>query len=190
MRSAVFSLSTVVATVAFMPAPRRIARVPPPRMNLFGDLFDDSKLKPQKPYERPLFAPLVKDEAASYQLQEKMFSLSGEDFRVRDIHGDEVIQIGGANINIGGVVVDKMYFKDASGKQFCSVERRILATTTCYDICEYGGVSSVERLCAQEPLSRAARARVAQTSTASASPRSIARCSRRRRSTSSFTRAT
>ena len=62
-------------------------------VDIFGDFFDDSKLKPQTPYERPLFPPLVKNEAASYVLQEKMFSLSGEDFRVRDLEGNEVITI-------------------------------------------------------------------------------------------------
>eukprot|EP00316_Scyphosphaera_apsteinii_P013216 CAMPEP_0119310306 /NCGR_PEP_ID=MMETSP1333-20130426/18742_1 /TAXON_ID=418940 /ORGANISM="Scyphosphaera apsteinii, Strain RCC1455" /LENGTH=210 /DNA_ID=CAMNT_0007314467 /DNA_START=113 /DNA_END=745 /DNA_ORIENTATION=- len=103
-------------------------------MNLFGDLFGDTTLKPQKPHDRPLLRPLVKDHAASYILQEKMLSFSGEDFCVRDIHGDTVMQIDGANVNVGGWVLDKLGFKDSSGHKFCSVERRILATTTCYDI--------------------------------------------------------
>ena len=33
-------------------------------------------------------------------------------------------------VSIGGVVIDKLYFKDASGKQFCSVERRIMCVRT------------------------------------------------------------
>jgi uncharacterized protein YxjI len=53
---------------------------------------------------------------------------------VRDTAGDVVIQVEGGNINLGGLVIDKLGFKDAAGAKFCSVERRILATTTCYDI--------------------------------------------------------
>jgi hypothetical protein len=46
-----------------------------------------------------------------------------------------VIQIEGANINLGGMVVDKLGFKDGeTGTKFISVERRILAATTCYDV--------------------------------------------------------
>ena len=146
LTSTIFALLGVGAS-SFAPA--RLARPPraaPPSMNLFGDFFDDGKLKPQAPYERPLYPPLVKKEAASYVLQEKMFSLSGEDFRVRDVGGAEVIQVAGGNVNLGGVVVDKMYFKDARGAQFCSVERRILATTTCYDIYVDGAcVAKIDR---------------------------------------------
>jgi hypothetical protein len=59
-----------------------------PQLNLFGDIFDGEKLKEQTPYENPLLPLLIKKEAATYQLQEKLFSLSGEDFRVRDVGGN------------------------------------------------------------------------------------------------------
>ena len=61
-----------------------------------------------------------------------------QDFRVRDTSGKEVIQINGANINVGGMVMDKLYFKNSAEVEFCSVERRMLATTTCYDIYQEG----------------------------------------------------
>ena len=70
----------------------------------------------------------------TYVLNEKLFSLSGEDFTVKDVAGNKVIEIDGGNINIGGWVLDKLAFKDANGNKFCSVERRIVAATTCYDI--------------------------------------------------------
>ena len=109
-------------------------RVPPPQLNLFGDIFDDG-LKAQTPYERPLLPSLVKGSACSYTLQEKMFSFSGEDFKVKDLSGNDVLYIDGANINLGGWVLDKLGFKDAaSGQKFCSVERRAIAMSTCYDI--------------------------------------------------------
>eukprot|EP00962_Isochrysis_galbana_P034666 scaffold11776_cov107-Isochrysis_galbana.AAC.1 len=125
------------------------------RMNLFGDIFDDSRLKPQNPPARPLLPSLVRPDAASYVLRESMFSFSGEDFRVRDIHGNEVrrprahrnrrnhradavpvqpshpdllkraaspslfapsglqlIRINGGNINLGGLVIDKLGMMD------------------------------------------------------------------------------
>merc|ERR1712060_949599 len=55
--------------------------------------------------------------------------------------------IDGGNINLGGWVVDKLAFKDATGAKFCSVERRILAATTCYDIYNPDGecVAKVDR---------------------------------------------
>lgn len=117
------------------------------RMNIFGDLFDGDKLKPQNPPERPLHAPLIKENADSYVLQENMFSMSGEDFRVRNTAGDTVINIVGRNINIAGKVVDKLEFQDSAGSKFASVERRILATTTCYDIYNNGGecVAKIDR---------------------------------------------
>ena len=117
------------------------------RMNLFGDLFDD-KLKPITPYERPLLSGLVKSDASMYVLQEKMFSFSGEDFEVKDLSGGRVIQIDGANINLGGFVLDKLAFRDAGGQKFCSVERRALAASTCSDIYSADGktlLAKVER---------------------------------------------
>ena len=57
---------------------------------------------------------------------------------MRDTSGKEVIQINGANINVAGMVLDKLYFKSSAGVEFCSVERRMLATTTCYDIYQNG----------------------------------------------------
>ena len=121
-------------------------RAPQVQMNWFGDVFDQ-KLKPQKPYERPLLPSLVKKDVASYVLQEKMLSFSGEDFRVRDAAGNEVMRIEGANVNLPGVgVIDKLGFKDAKGRKFCSVERRILATTTCYDIYDADGKECVAKI--------------------------------------------
>ena len=96
-----------------------------PHLNIFGDFLDGDKLKEQQPYERPLLPSLVKSKVASYSLQEKMLSLSGEDFRVRDVEGNEIITIDGGNINLGGWVLDKLAFNEAStGEKFCSVERR------------------------------------------------------------------
>ena len=115
------------------------------RMNLFGDLFDD-KLKPQKPYERPLLPALVRRDPCMYELREKMFSLSGEDFEVRDLSGGRVIQIDGANLNLGGWVLDKLAFRDAGGQKFCSVERRALAASTCYDIYSADGKSLLAKV--------------------------------------------
>lgn len=79
-----------------------------PEMNIFGDLFDDGLLKEQKPYPKPLLPSLVKNRAASYVLRESMLSFSGEDFTVRDTQGNTVMQIEGANINLGGKVLDKV----------------------------------------------------------------------------------
>jgi uncharacterized protein YxjI len=110
--------------------------------------MDDGKLKPQQPYERPLMPPLVSDKPSTYQLQEKLFSWSGEDFKVKDISGEEVMQIEGSNINLGGVVVDKLAFKDHSGKKWFSVERRMLSASTCYDIYSADGkdlIAKIER---------------------------------------------
>ena len=110
------------------------ARTTPPQLNIFGDIFDDG-LKAIEPYERPLLPSLVKSSASSYTLQEKMFSLSGEDFKVKDLSGSDVLYIDGGNINLGGWVLDKLAFKDAAtGQKFCSVERRAIAMSTCYDI--------------------------------------------------------
>ena len=106
------------ATVAMLglisnsPGPRASLQMNLPRaslqMNLFGDIFDDGLLKAQTPYPKPLLQKLVKDRAASYVLQEKLLSLSGEDFGVRDTEGNTVIQIEGANLNLGGMVIDKV----------------------------------------------------------------------------------
>lgn len=117
-------------------------------MNLFGDIFDDTRLKPQSPPTRPLLPTLIRPDAASYVLRESMFSFSGEDFRVRDIHGDEVIRVEGANVNLGGFVIDKLGMKDALGNKFCSIERRVIAATTCYDLYEPNGtcIAKIERV--------------------------------------------
>jgi len=67
---------------------------------------------------------------------------------VRDVTGDEVLRIEGGNINLGGLVVDKLGFKDAEGTKFCSVERRIIAASTSYDIYSADGkqlVAKIER---------------------------------------------
>ena len=49
-------------------------------MNMFGDIFrGDDMLKAQENFcERPLLPELVQKTAASFVLQEKLFSLSGE----------------------------------------------------------------------------------------------------------------
>ena len=76
------------------------------------------------------------EQRIEHTLQEKMFSLSGEDFKVKDLSGSDVLYIDGGNINLGGWVLDKLAFKDAAtGQKFCSVERRkAIAMSTCYDI--------------------------------------------------------
>jgi len=118
-----------------------------PTMNLFGDLTGQvDKLTAQKPYERPLLPSLVKSEPKTYMLQEKLFSLSGEDFKVKDVAGEEVISVEGFNVNIGGMVIDKLAMKDESGRKFCSVERRMVAASTCYDIYRDGElIAKIER---------------------------------------------
>ena len=109
-----------------------LSRAPAPCANLFGDLFDGEKLKAQQPYERPLMPSLIKGSSRSYALQEKMLSFSGEDFRVKDLEGNEIITIDGGNINLGGWVLDKLAFKEtATGSKAFSVERRALAASTC-----------------------------------------------------------
>ena len=126
-------------------APSRSAA---PQLNLFGDILGGGdRLKAQKEPDRPLLPKLVGGSAASYVLQEKLLSMSGEDFVVRDIAGNVVIQIEGFNVNLGGFVLDKLGFKDAGGAKFMSVERRALATTTCYDIYDPSGtcVAKVDR---------------------------------------------
>ena len=75
-------------TTAAIALPRAL----PPQLNLLGDIFNE-QLKAQKPYERPLLPSLVKSKARSYYLQEKMLSFSGEDFRVRDLEGNEIVTI-------------------------------------------------------------------------------------------------
>ena len=116
-------------------------------MDLFGDILGGDKLSRQTPYERPLLPQLVRPNPTTYMLQEKLFSLSGEDFRVRDVAGEEVISIEGFNVNIGGMVVDKLGLKDRSGNKFCSVERRMVAASTCYDIYDPKGelIAKIER---------------------------------------------
>ena len=69
-------------------------------------------------------------------MQEKLLSFSGEDFRVRDTSNAVVMEIDGKNVNIGGYVLDKLFFKDCeSGEVAFSVERRAIAASTCYDVC-------------------------------------------------------
>lgn len=65
---------------------------------------------------------------------------------MRNVAGDEVVQIEGANVNLGGMVVDKLGFKDASGTKFCSVERRIVAASTCYDIYSADGSECIAKI--------------------------------------------
>mmetsp|Transcript_14808 Transcript_14808/g.32111 ORF Transcript_14808/g.32111 Transcript_14808/m.32111 type:complete len:254 (-) Transcript_14808:241-1002(-) len=147
MAVAAVLLPQSLAPIAGIPRATSAFRLGMPRANILGDLFDE-RLKAQTPYERPLLPALVRDAPSSYVLQEKMLSLSGEDFRVRDIAGETVMQIDGANINLGGWVVDKLGFRDAHGAKFCSVERRILAASTCYDIYSGDGnelLAKVER---------------------------------------------
>ena len=123
-------------------------RCSPLRANLFGDIFSDTLSTDQKPPEKPLLPSLIANVATTYTLQENMFSFSGEDFKVRDVTGGVVMQIEGGNINLGGMVIDKLGFKDASGTKFCSVERRIIAASTCYDIYSPDGkecIAKVER---------------------------------------------
>jgi len=61
--------------ISVLPRPR-----PQPHMNMFGDIFGgDDMLKAQENFcERPLLPELVQKAAASYVLQEKLFSMSGE----------------------------------------------------------------------------------------------------------------
>ena len=116
-------------------------------MNMFGDFFDSGKLKNQKPPSNPIFPLLVSKTPTSYVLNEKLFSLSGEDFCVKDVAGNKIIEIDGGNINLGGFVIDKLAFKDSNGKKFCSLERRIIAATTCYDIYDTKGacIAKIDR---------------------------------------------
>lgn len=122
------------------------------KMNIFGEVFDQAfggeKLEAQEPYEKPLLPSLVKTEPSTYKLQEKLFSLSGEDFKVMDVAGEEILRIDGGNVNLGGMVVDKLAFKDMSGTKLFSVERRMMSASTCYDIYSPDGselIAKIER---------------------------------------------
>jgi len=117
-------------------------------MNIFGDFLGPPKLMSQKPYPEKLqlFPPLVNKEVCTYTLREKLFSFSGEDFQVYDQAGNEVFKVNGKNINLGGFVIDKLYFKTMDNEDICSVERRIVATTTCYDLYRDGKcIAKIER---------------------------------------------
>lgn len=124
-------------------------RTSPVQSNLFTDIMDemdDGKLTAQKPYEKPLMPSLVLEAPATYQLKEKMMSFSGEDFSVTDLMGEEVIKVEGANVNLGGVVIDKLFFKDKTGARMFSVERRMLAASTCYDIYSADGSTLIAKI--------------------------------------------
>jgi len=118
------------------------------KSNLLGDFFDGDRLQAQTPTSQALLPDLIKLEPEAYVLQEKMLSFSGEDFRVKNVAGDTVMQIDGANVNLGGWVIDKLTFRDAAGNKFCSLERRMLAASTCYDLYSADGkvlVAKIER---------------------------------------------
>ena len=63
------------------------------------------------------------------------------------MQGHTILKIDGNNVNLGGLVIDKLYFKDEHDKKFMSVERRIVAATTCYDIYNNDGkcVAKIDR---------------------------------------------
>jgi len=65
---------------------------------------------------------------------------------VRFCLGDEVLRVEGAGINLGGLVVDKLGMKDASGTKFCSLERRLVAATTCYDVYDAKGEECIAKI--------------------------------------------
>ena len=143
---AIFATAIILSNGYFkqISSQRKISR----KYNIFGDIFGDgTKLRNQKKPERPHLPKLICEGPSAYILQEKLFSFSGEDFVVRDIAGNVVIMIDGDNINLAGLVIDKLNFKDSKGSKFMSVERRLLAATTCYDIYDNGGkcVAKIDR---------------------------------------------
>jgi uncharacterized protein YxjI len=115
-------------------------------MNVLSDLWDGTELEPQPPLLHPLYPALVRADAASYVLQERLLSWSGEDYYVKDAGGQVVLRIAGANLNLGVAVIDKVGLCAPSGEQFASVERRILSPTTAYGIYHEGRfVAKIER---------------------------------------------
>jgi uncharacterized protein YxjI len=117
------------------------------RMSFDMNPFDDAealasklqKLESQSPpCAAPLFPRLCTSEAEeqSFVLQEKALSLSGEDFTVTDEKGGGVVLRLGGLQKIPGANLDSITFKTPSGDEIVSVERRLLAMTTCYDIYE------------------------------------------------------
>ena len=126
----VFLLLLASQASAFGPMGPRLVRSSSSRslhMNLLGDLMQ-KKLVAQPPCPKALAPGLVKDTPQGLVLKEKLLSLSGEDFRVKDSSGSDVLRVDGTNVRLGDMVVDKLYMKDpATGREFCSVERRIVA---------------------------------------------------------------
>jgi len=137
--------ATASPSIAHRALLRAVSPRAAPSLNLFADVWEQP-LEAQTAPPAPLLPALVRDEAATYVLQEKLLSWSGEDFRVRDSAGRTALQVSGANVNLGGWVADKLRLTDAEGRDVCSVERRIVAATTCYDLYREGALlGAIER---------------------------------------------
>lgn len=105
-------------------------------------------LKPTTPSEYAL-APAASEERR-YSLREKLLSVSGEDFTVLSESGSKVFEIVGTNkvpFGVGGVVLDKLSLRNKAGKELCTIERRLAALATAYDVYDVKGdlVCKVER---------------------------------------------
>ena len=68
-------------------------------------------------------------------MREKLFSISGEDFRIETEEGAPAFDVVGSNkipFGIGGLVLDKLELRVAGGPLCGSIERRAVAMATAY----------------------------------------------------------
>ncbi|GMI27963.1 hypothetical protein TeGR_g9629 [Tetraparma gracilis] len=84
------------------------------------------------------------------RINERLLSISGEDFIVRSPDGKPQYEVTGSNkvpFGVGGLVLDKLELRSCSPSALvCSVERRLLAAATAYDIYVKGScVAKIER---------------------------------------------
>jgi len=85
---------------------------------------------------QPLDAVLMHAMTTAYELEEKVLSLSGEDFEVKSPTGDVLLRVGGGNrIPISGMPVwDKLTVSAPSGELIATLDREMIAMTPTYDV--------------------------------------------------------
>mmetsp|Transcript_18428 Transcript_18428/g.46460 ORF Transcript_18428/g.46460 Transcript_18428/m.46460 type:complete len:535 (+) Transcript_18428:66-1670(+) len=84
----------------------------------------------------PLDAVLMHAGTTAYELEEKAFSMFGEDFEVKSPAGELMLKIGGGNrIPIAGMPVwDKLTVSSASGEFIATLDREMISMTPTYDV--------------------------------------------------------